>query len=200
MISVSAGKEFYEFHWKPMEFIDLSNLFYIEVCILVFPKSWFQKSSIWRIYTRYATWKVMFRKHCYTMLFQWFWGPADGSPGSKTLKIIEICTLFLKKSVLKSISDHFSVFVQFRGDILTPKTVSYTMKCSKINSPVIEVQKSIELQAFTIGFACRILFLENAKMQNICSAGGYRGWADLKSQKRKTENSKIMTFQNIWFS
>ena len=77
--------------------------------------------------------------------------------------------------MLKLISDHFSVSAQFRGDILTPKTVSYTMIYSKIDFPVLEVQKSIELQAFTIGFACRFPFLEKSKMQNICSGGGYRG-------------------------
>ena len=76
-------------------------------------------------------------------------------------------------------------FVKFRGDILTPKTVSYTMECSEIDFPVLEVQKRIELQAFTIGFACRILFLEKSKIPNICSAGGYRGWADLQSPKRE---------------
>ena len=93
--------------------------------------------------------------------------------------------------MLKSISDHFSVFVQFRGHILTPKTVSYTMKCSKIDFPVLEVQKSIELQAFTIGFACRIPFLEKSKMQNICSAGGYRGvdWREIaRTEKGKRGN------------
>ena len=102
--------------------------------------------------------------------------------------------------MLKSISDHFSTFVRFRGDILTPKTVSYTMIYSKIDFPVLEVQKSIELQAFTIGFACRFLFLEKSKMQNICSGGGYRGVSSTRFRKdgnRKRENhdfSEYMIF------
>ena len=62
------------------------------------------------------------------------------------------------------------------------------MKCSGIDFPVLEVQKSIELQAFTIGFACRFPFLKKSKMQNICSGGGYRGVSHPRF--RKDENGK----------
>ena len=126
MISVSAGKEIYEFHWKSMEFIDLSNLFlygsvYFGVSKIMISKK-LNMAYIY-IYT-ICNLKSDVQKTLFYNAISMVLRSRRRVAGVENMENHWNMHNFSEKKCVKIDFWPLFRFVQFRGDILTPKTVS----------------------------------------------------------------------------